>query len=122
MQRLTGDYPAATASHARALKLYRDLHNRLGEANALNNMGELSLVSATPAEALARHNQAHAIATDIASPLEEARAQEGIGRCHLQDGQTVEGAASLRHALAIYQRIGSASAGRVQTTLRGMGL
>ena len=46
MQRLTGDYPAATASHARALKLYRDLGNRLGEANALNNMGELSLVSA----------------------------------------------------------------------------
>jgi len=122
MQRLTGDYPAATASHTRALKLHRDLGNRLGEASALNNMGELSLVSATPAEAHARHKQAHAIATDIASPLEEARAQEGIGRCHLRDGQTVEGAASLRQALAIYEQIGSPSAGRVQTTLRGMGL
>jgi hypothetical protein len=50
-------------------------------------------------------------------PLEEARALEGIGHSYLQDGTTDEGAAHLRQALAIYQRIGAPSARRVQETL-----
>jgi hypothetical protein len=84
-------------------------------------MGELSLASSTPAEARARHERALAVATAtaIASPLEEARALEGIGRCHLQHGQD---AAPLRRALAIYHRIGSPGAERVETTLRDHGL
>jgi hypothetical protein len=51
-------------------------------------------------------------------PLEEARALEGIGRSYLQNGATDEGAAHLRQALAIYQRIGAPGARRVQETLR----
>jgi hypothetical protein len=41
VQQLTGDFQAATASFTRALALFRDLGNRLGEAKVLNNMGEL---------------------------------------------------------------------------------
>jgi hypothetical protein len=37
------------------------------------------VASSTPAEARARHERALAVATAIASPLEEARALEGIG-------------------------------------------
>ena len=55
-------------------------------------------------------------------PLEEARALEGIGHSHLQDGNPAEGAAHLRQALAIYQRIGTPAAQRVQETLRQHGL
>ena len=39
VQRLTGDYAAATASLARALELHRDLGSRAGEASALNRLG-----------------------------------------------------------------------------------
>ncbi len=78
--------------------------------------------SASPAEGHARHEQAVAIATVIVSPLQDARAREGIGRCHLLDGRRGEGAAALREALAIYQRIGSPNAQRVETTPRDHGL
>ena len=43
MQQQTADYPAAAASHRQALDLFRDLGNRLGQAEALNNLGELSI-------------------------------------------------------------------------------
>jgi hypothetical protein len=51
--------------------------------------------------------------------MEEARALEGIGRSLTQDGNPGEGAASLRQALTIYQRIGAPGARRVQETLLG---
>jgi uncharacterized membrane protein len=73
-------------------------------------------------EAQARHEQALTIATGIALLTEEARALEGIGQCHLQNGPPDQGAASLRQALAIYHRIGSANARRVQQTLAGQGI
>jgi hypothetical protein len=50
--------------------------------------------------------------------LEEARALEGIGHSHLRDGNSGEGIAQLQQALAIYQRIGTPGAQRVQETLR----
>ena len=67
------------------------------------------------------HSQALTIAREIGAPLEEARALEGIGQCHLQDGNLAEGAAQLRQALAIYQRIGTPAAQRLQETLRQPG-
>lgn len=51
-------------------------------------------------------------------PLEEARALEGIGRSHLQDGDRGQAAAHLRQALTIYQRIGARRARQVQETFR----
>jgi hypothetical protein len=53
-----------------------------------------------------------------APPPDEARALEGIGRSHLQDGHNSQATACLRQALAIYQRIGAPAALRVQHTLR----
>jgi hypothetical protein len=50
--------------------------------------------------------------------LEEARALEGAGRSHLQDGHASEAAACLEQALAIYERIAAPAARRVQQTLR----
>ena len=42
LQQLTGDYPAAEASHEQALRLYRDLGQRREQAEVLNSLGELS--------------------------------------------------------------------------------
>ena len=117
MQQLTGDYPAAAASHQQALALCRDVGNRLGQAETLNCLGELASRTAASRQARDHHAQALAIARDLGTPLEEARALEGIGRSHLQDGHPSQAAARLRQALAIYQRIGSPAARRVQETL-----
>ena len=42
MQQETGDYPAAARSHLQALALFSDRSNRLGHAEALTRLGELS--------------------------------------------------------------------------------
>jgi tetratricopeptide (TPR) repeat protein len=86
VQQLTGDYPAASASHQQALSLLVDLGSRDDLADVLNSLGELAHRTAASQQALDHHNQALAIARDLATPLQEARALEGIGPCDLQDG------------------------------------
>ena len=41
VRRLTGDYPAAAQALEQALGIYRDLGDRLGQANALNDLGDV---------------------------------------------------------------------------------
>ncbi len=116
---LTGDYPAAEASHEQALRLYRDLGQRREQAEVLNSLGELSSRCAVGQQTCHYYNQALAIAREVGAPLEEARDLEGLGRCHLQEGHTREGRAHLQQALTIYQRIGAPSVRRVQQALLG---
>jgi tetratricopeptide (TPR) repeat protein len=118
VQQETGDYPAAAASHQQALALFEDLGNPLGQAEALNRLGELSLRTSATGQARDQHTRALAIGRDISAAPEEARALEGIGQAHIHDGNLSEGTACLRQALTIYQRINSPSAQRVQETLR----
>jgi tetratricopeptide (TPR) repeat protein len=117
-----GNYTTAAALLAQALEKYRELGDRLGEAECLNNVGELSRVTSAPAKALAHYEHAQAIAADLAAPLEQARALEGIGRCHLMEGRSGKGAAALRQASAIYGKIGSPGAEQVQRLLAEHGL
>jgi len=72
VQKQTGDYPAATASHQQALTLSGDLGNLLGQAEALNRLGELSLRTSAPGQARDQHTRALAIARDISAAPEEA--------------------------------------------------
>ena len=41
MRELTGDYPAAAQALEQALGIYRDLGDRLGQANALSDLGDV---------------------------------------------------------------------------------
>jgi hypothetical protein len=50
-------------------------------------------------------------------PLEEARALEGTGQCHLLDGNLSLAAGLLQEALCIYQHIGAPAARPLQQTL-----
>ena len=88
-----------------------------GQAYVLNSLGELASRTAATCQARDHHSQALAIAREIGAPLEQARALEGTGHSHLQDGHHDEGIAFLRQALAIYQRIGAPAARRVHDTL-----
>ena len=119
VQQLTGDYPAAAASHQQALELCRDrgIGNWSGQAETLNCLGELASRTADGRQARDYHAQALAIARELGTPLQEARALEGTGHSHLRDGHPAQAAAPLREALAIYQRIASPAARRVQETL-----
>lgn len=120
VRQATGDSSAAAESQREALELYRQLGDRTGEADSLIQLAEALLGSESVSAADARGllEQAQAIAIAIPSPLAEARALEGLGRCDLRDGRTEDGATALRQALTIYQRIG---APRTDVVARALG-
>ena len=122
MQSLTGDYPAAAASLTQALGMFRDIGDRDGQAEVLNNLGEVLSRSGDGQQARDHHARALAIAREISVPLEEARALEGLGHCLLRDGNPGAAAAHWQQALAICQRIGAPDARRIQETLRQHGI
>src|SRR5260370_20160073 len=103
------------------LELYRGLGHRLGQAETLNNLGDLHSLS-DPTRVRDYHEQALNIARDITALLEEARALEGIGNIDIQNQKPERGGICLRQALEIYLRIGSPHAGRVKRTLTFHGL
>jgi tetratricopeptide (TPR) repeat protein/transcriptional regulator with XRE-family HTH domain len=113
-QYATENHGAVAQNLARVLQMYRDLGDRVGEARTLNAIGETS----PTADAETFHMQALDVATEMGSPIEQARAREGIGRYRLQQGQPGQAAESLLQALAIYDRIGSPRAAQVEVTLR----
>jgi tetratricopeptide (TPR) repeat protein len=118
VQLLTGDYPAAATSLQQALALFGDLGGLHGQAEALNDLGELSLRTSATGQARDQHTQALAIARDISAAPEEARALEGIGNTHLRESNPGQAAAHLQHALTIYKRLGAPAARRVQEALQ----
>jgi tetratricopeptide (TPR) repeat protein len=106
---------------AEAIELFRDLGDRHGLAKALNSLGELSLRTSAAEESRSHHAKALAIARELGTPGEQARALEGIGRSLLR-GDPAEAAAHLREALEIYQKIGAPEAQSVRDTLDGQSL
>jgi tetratricopeptide (TPR) repeat protein/transcriptional regulator with XRE-family HTH domain len=121
VQRLTGESSAANANLAQALQLYRELGHRSGESETQNSIGELLQSSSDYENARSHHEQALDIARRIAAPLEEARALEGIGVCHIRCGQTGEGITLLRQALGIYEHVSSPRSHRVEKVLHELG-
>jgi tetratricopeptide (TPR) repeat protein len=121
LQSMTGDHKTAFASLARALDLYYDLDYPFGIAQVLNTTGELLLKFALFSDAHAKHEKARITAIALKCLPEEARALEGIGWCHLRDGNSSDGTQSLREAILIYNKVGSFGAKRVQGLLDDYG-
>jgi hypothetical protein len=116
----TSDLTAAAGGHQRALSIHRSRNDKLGQADVLNSLGELSLKLAATGDGRQYHAQALALARDIGAQREEARALEGTGRCHLHDGHTADGTMGRREAFAIYHHIGAAAARSVEETLMAL--
>ena len=100
------------------LQIFRDIGDRLSEAETLNNLAELPGPTAGQRSLAA---EALAIARDIASPSQEARALELIGLSHLSAGDTAEASQFLRQSLETYQRINTPAPERVRQALRDLG-
>jgi hypothetical protein len=66
-----------------ALDIYRDIGNRNGEAEALNDRGTLHRVSGDLAQAQSYHQQALDLARAIASSRNQAHALAALGCCAL---------------------------------------
>ena len=117
MRRETGDYPAAAQLLDEALGIFRDLGDRAGEPEALNEKGTLHRASGDLAQAKGCHQQALEQARALASPWTEAHALAGLGRCALAAGHATQAETLLRQALEIFQRIGAAETAGVSAEL-----
>jgi tetratricopeptide (TPR) repeat protein len=118
VRRLAGDYPAAARDLEQALGLYRDIGNRDGEAEALNESGTLYRARGDLGRAGSCHQQALDLARQIGSSWDQAQALAGLGRCALAAGHTAEAEDLLRQALETFQRIGAAEAAEVSAELQ----
>jgi tetratricopeptide (TPR) repeat protein len=103
-----------------ALGIYRDIGNRLGEADALNEAGALNRVRGDLDQAVACHQEALDLARKIRSPQDEGRALVGLGRCAIADARLADAETALRQAHDIFQRTGAAEAAEVAAELEAL--
>ncbi|KZM74857.1 ATP-binding protein [Nocardia terpenica] len=116
-----GDLATAVELARQAVTLLHDAGDPAVEAEALNRFGVLLAETRQYEKALAQFTTGLQLARRIHSPLEEARALEGLGRSRASLGDTATAITELRNAIAIYQHIGAAeteSAAAYLTTLQ----
>jgi tetratricopeptide (TPR) repeat protein len=106
-QRDTGDYPAATASLARALALYSDASDLPGQANVLNQLGFLHVLTGNYPAAADSHQQALALAHRAGDRQIEATALNHLGLVQHLTGEYAAAAASQQQALALFREVGN---------------
>ncbi|MFI8387904.1 tetratricopeptide repeat protein [Streptomyces sp. NPDC085540] len=106
MWRLRGDYDNATTHLEQGLTLHRDIGHRNGEAEVLNELGQVFTETRGPAAAMSVYEEALKIARALSLPLEGAQALEGIARCHAKTANPEAALAGLREALTVYRRLG----------------
>jgi tetratricopeptide (TPR) repeat protein/transcriptional regulator with XRE-family HTH domain len=117
VRRVTGDYPGAARDLQEALDISREIGNPSTEVEALNESGTLSRACGDLGQARSCHQQAMDLARQLSIALEEAHALAGLGRCAQAAGRTADAEDRLRHALAIFQRIGAVEAAGVSAQL-----
>ena len=85
VRRLTGDYPGAAEALEQALGIYRDLGDRLGEANALSDLGVVWRLTGDYPGAAEALEEALGIYRDLGDRLGEANALALPGGCAAAD-------------------------------------
>jgi tetratricopeptide (TPR) repeat protein/DNA-binding XRE family transcriptional regulator len=108
LQQLTSDYPAATATLAEAIGLFRDLGDLPGQAYALNHLGLVQVDMADYPAAAASHRQALALARGAGDQLAEAVSLIDVGMVQLMTGDYQAATADYEQALSLVRNIGSA--------------
>jgi tetratricopeptide (TPR) repeat protein/transcriptional regulator with XRE-family HTH domain len=106
MQVMTEDLPAAAASAARALELYRDLGDRAGQAAALAAIGSLHGVTDDYPAAATAQRQALELYRDLGHRRGQGDALDSLGTLHRHTGDYPAAAACHRQALELYRDSG----------------
>jgi tetratricopeptide (TPR) repeat protein len=89
-----------------ALSLYRELGDRLGEANTIRNLGDVALAQGRYEEAAGRYEEALALYCQIGAWLGEAHAIDSLGEVARAQERYEEAAGRYEEALALYRQIG----------------
>ena len=106
LQEVTGDYPAAAASHRQALELYRGLGDQLGQASALDSLGRVERETGDYAAAAASNQQALDLFRDLGHRVGQALAILNLGEVQRQTADYPAAAASNQQALDLFRDLG----------------
>ena len=121
VRRLTGDCAGAARDLEEAVGILQQLGNRSGQAWALNFYAAVIADTGDQARAIAVYHDALRLAREVQQPDDEAIALQGLGEAHLREGKLEDGAACLREALEIYDRLGMPAAEQVTARLAEIG-
>lgn len=94
-----GDHKAAVLAAREGLDLTRLTGNKRAEAALLTTAGEALLGAGSPADALHHFEESHALATRLAYPYFQTRAQIGVARARLALSDAEDWSAPARAAL-----------------------
>jgi tetratricopeptide (TPR) repeat protein len=106
VQRETGDYPAATASWARALALYGDAGDLPGQANVLNQLGFLHVLTGDYPAAAASAQQALELGRRAGDRLAEGAALNHLTLVQQLTGDYAAATISQQQALELLRKVG----------------
>jgi class 3 adenylate cyclase/tetratricopeptide (TPR) repeat protein len=104
---ILGDYPGAARALEEALGIFRDLGDRLGQANALQRLGSMRRVTRDYPGAARALDEALGIFRSISNRLGQANALKHLGSMRRETGDYPGAARALDEALRIYHDIGN---------------
>ncbi len=116
----TGGRAAASrppSYHQQALALFREIGDRNGQANTLNNLGHVDLRQCRYEQATSHHRQALSLFREIGDRTGEAEALNGLGEVLLATGQPGQARHHWQEALALYTSLGAPEARKIRARL-----
>jgi tetratricopeptide (TPR) repeat protein len=119
----SGKYDQAIIRYNEALKIYREIGNRVGEADTLSNIGKIFRQQVRFESALASYNAA--LATFLSSEKENPRIANiynNRGEVYSDIGEYNRALADFNHALSIQMKLLSPNNQDVAVTLKNTGL
>ncbi|MBD2459957.1 tetratricopeptide repeat protein [Oscillatoria sp. FACHB-1407] len=103
------EFQAALQSSQRALEIYRQIGNRMGEGIMLSNLGQVYDTMGQYPQALESYQQALSTHRDISNRSGESNALNGIGLVYSSLGQYPQALEFYQQALVINQHLGNRS-------------
>ena len=102
-----GAYDRATDLLLKALQIYQQVGDVLGEANCIKRLGDIALRRSQHDEARARYEEALPLYRQVSTVLGEANCIYSLGHIALRRSQHDEARARFEEALLLYRQIGS---------------
>ncbi|RMF68759.1 MAG: tetratricopeptide repeat protein [Cyanobacteria bacterium J069] len=98
--------PEALANYEQAIALYREVGDRLGEANTLQAIGDVLQFLKRSTDALANYEQAMGIYREVGARLGEANTLQAIGDVLQFLDRRTDALANYEQAIGIYREVG----------------
>ena len=105
--RTQGYWDQALALHRTALDVAHDTGDRLAQAGALTDLGDMQFMTGDYAAATTSLSLALEISREVSSKPAEAEALKGLGMVHFETGDMAAAAASIADALALFRELGN---------------